>query len=232
MILSCFSKRRIERSDLPKLALIGCLNGVVSMSLLQLSVKYSNASTAATLVAMNPLFVSMFAQILGKDKLSKKKWFAIAMGALGVLVLSSANVAGDSLFGIACGALAAITFALYTILMKDFSSKYGPLLATSFSTFAAGVIYGCILMLLGKISIPRLTWYESLSLLHVAIGVTGIAYVTFFKAIQHFGPVRTSVVFYLKPAVASLLAFLFLSESISVQKIVGTMIVVLSLFLK
>lgn len=232
ILLAALSKRRIERSDFPKLALVGCLNGVISMSLLQLSVKYSNASTAATLVAMNPLFVGVFAQLLGKDKISKKKWLAMALGALGVIVLSSANVSGDSTFGIICGILAAISFALYTVLMKDFSGKYGALLATAVSTFSAGVVYGLLLAVSGRLSLPHLTLPETFILLYVGVGVTGVAYVTFFKAIQRFGPVKTSVIFYLKPVVASLLAFSLLSETMNVQKIVGTAIVVVSLFLK
>ncbi|HBT39157.1 MAG: Uncharacterized protein XD58_1012 [Thermotoga sp. 50_1627] len=232
MFFSLFSKKRIESRDLPKLALIGCLNGVISMSLLQLSVKYSNASTAATLVAMNPLYVSLFSQLLGKDRLSKGKWFGVALGAIGVLVLSSANVSGDSPLGIVFGISASISFALYTILMKDFSNRYGPLLATSVSTFAAGIVYGLLLVIFGRLSLPDVNWYEGLILLYVGIGVTGVAYVTFFKAIQHFGPVKTSIIFYLKPAVASFLAFLLLSETINAQKIVGTIIVVVSLFLK
>lgn len=232
ILFSTFSKRRIERTDFPKLALVGCLNGVISMSLLQLSVKYSNASTAATLVAMNPLFVGVFAQLLGKDKISKKKWLAMALGALGVIVLSSANVSGDSTFGIICGILAAISFALYTVLMKDFSGKYGALLATAVSTFSAGVVYGLLLAVSGRLSLPHLTLPETFILLYVGVGVTGVAYVTFFKAIQRFGPVKTSVIFYLKPVVASLLALLLLSETMNVQKIAGTAIVVVSLFLK
>jgi len=202
------------------------------MSLLQLSVKYSNASTAATLVAMNPLYVSMFSQLLGKDRLSRRKWFGVALGALGVLVLSSANVSGDSALGIVFGISASISFALYTVLMKDFSNKYGPLLATSVSTFAAGIVYGALLAIFGRLSLLDVNWCEGLILLYVGIGVTGVAYVTFFKAIQHFGPVKTSVIFYLKPAVASFLAFLLLSETVNAQKIIGTIIVVVSLFLK
>lgn len=232
ILFSLFSKKRIESRDLPKLILIGCLNGVISMSLLQLSVKYSNASTAATLVAMNPLYVSMFSQLLGKDRLSRRKWFGVVLGALGVLVLSSANVSGDSALGIVFGISASISFALYTVLMKDFSNKYGPLLATSVSTFAAGIVYGALLAIFGRLSLPDVNWCEGLILLYVGIGVTGVAYVTFFKAIQHFGPVKTSVIFYLKPAVASFLAFLLLSETVNAQKIIGTIIVVVSLFLK
>ncbi|MCS7175008.1 DMT family transporter [Pseudothermotoga sp.] len=231
-LFSLTSRKKIERNDLSKLIAVGCLNGVISMSLLQLSIKHSNASTAATLVAMNPLFVSVFAHAFGKDKLTRKAILAISLGAIGVLVLSSANVAGDSPFGIFCGIAASITFALYTVLMRDFSVKYGALLATSISTLAAGLVYGALLAVFGRLSVPSLSWPDWSILLYVGIGITGVAYVTFFKAMQRFGPVRTSLVFYLKPALASFLAAIFLSETISAQKVLGTIIVVLSLFLR
>ncbi|WP_461505239.1 DMT family transporter [Pseudothermotoga elfii] len=232
IFLVIFAKKKISLKDAGVLALIGCLNGVVSMSLLQLSIKFSNASTAATLVATNPLFVSIFAFALGKEKLNFKKFVGVVIGLIGIFVLSYGKVEGDSTFGLICGVGAAITFALYTVLMKDFTLKYGSMNATAFSTLFAGIVYGAILLLAGKLDIPEVALNGWIILLYSAIFVTGLAYVTFFKAVEKLGPSRASLVFYLKPAVASFFAFLILSEPVGIFKFVGTAIIIVALFIK
>lgn len=232
LFLLIFARKKILAKDLILLTLIGSINGVLSMTLLQFSVKLSNASTAATLVATNPLFVTVFSALLGKERLTTKRLLSVGMGLAGVLILSYGRIEGDSLTGLLCGVGAAVTFALYVVLMRDFTMKYGSLNATAFSIFASGVIYGILLISTKNLSIPPIGTWQWLILVYAGICVTGLAYVTYFKAMERLGPSRTSLVFYLKPAVASFLAFLILSEPIGIFKFLGTGIIVVALLLR
>ncbi|MEJ5228731.1 MAG: EamA family transporter [Pseudothermotoga sp.] len=232
IFLLAFVRKRIALRDIVLISIIGSINGVLSMSLLQLSVKFSNASTAATLVATNPLFVSIFSLLFGKERLNLKRILSVLIGLIGVLILSYGRLQGDSLIGLMCGIGAAITFALYVVLMRDFTLKHGSLNATAISIFSAGLIYGILLLATNNLKFPVINVGQWMILVYAGICVTGLAYVTYFKAMEKLGPSRTSVVFYLKPAVASFLAFLVLSEPVGIFKIVGTGIIVLALFLK
>lgn len=232
LFLLIFIRKKIPFKDVVLLALIGSINGVLSMSLLQLSVKLSNASTAATLMATNPLFVTMFSLLFGKEKFSVKKFLSVGVGLIGILILSYGRIEGDSIVGLLYGMSAAVTFALYAVLMRDFTLKYGSLNATAISISAAGIIYGILLILTGNLHIPHIEISKWLILIYAGICVTGLAYVTYFKAMEKLGPSRTSLVFYLKPAVASFLAFWLLSEPIGIFKLLGTGIIVFALLLR
>jgi len=232
VFLLVFVRRKIPFKDILSLALVGSINGVLSMSLLQLSVKFSNASTAATLMATNPLFVTVFSLILGKEKLSVKRFLSVAIGLVGIMILSYGRIEGDSIVGLLLGIGAAITFALYAVLMRDFTLKYGSLDATAVSIFSAGLIYGLLLILTRNLRIPQINIPQWLILIYAGVFVTGLAYVTYFKAMEKLGPSRTSLVFYLKPVVASFLALWLLSEPIGAFKIAGTGVIVLALLLR
>jgi len=232
LFLLVFVRKKIAPRDVILISVIGSINGVLSMSLLQLSVKFSNASTAATLVATNPLFVSVFSLLFGKEKLSFKRILSVFIGLVGVLILSYGRLEGDSLIGLICGIGAAITFALYIVLMRDFTLKYGSLNATAVSILSAGLVYGILLFLTGNLKFPIISIGQWMVLVYAGVCVTGFAYVTYFKAMEKLGPTRTSLVFYLKPAVASFLAFLVLSEPVGIFKVAGTCVIVLALFLR
>ena len=228
MIVVLASGRKIEKWDLIPITLIGALNSIVSMTLLQLSVKYSNASTAAVLMASNPIFVLLLLAI-SKNPISRRKILSIFLGILGIWIISTGKVKGDSTLGIFFGISASLTFALYTILLKKYSVKYSPLVATAYSSFLSSLIYGAILLMIGKIEIPSFSFLQWIDVFYLGIVVTGIAYLTFFEAIKMVGALKSSMVFFLKPVVATTMAIFMLGEDLTLAKIIGTAVVIISL---
>lgn len=231
LVLMFFVDREIEIKDFLPLALIGSLNGILSMTTLQLSVMYSNASTAATLVASNPIFVSLFALLILKERHGLRKYIGIALGFLGLLIFSLGKIEGDSWLGIFYGVIAALTFGLYTVLLGKYTKKYSPVTATAYSTLTSSLIYVAILAISGHFYVPNVGVPQWLILIYLGVIVTGLAYLTYFKAIELIGAAQSSRVFFLKPIVATFFAMLFLGESLSSTKVVGMLIVLFSLFL-
>ncbi|MGQ9855146.1 MAG: DMT family transporter [Fervidobacterium sp.] len=232
LFMMLFVKKDIELKDLAPLTMIGALNSIISMTSLQLAVKYSNASTAATLVASNPIFVSFFAVILLNEKYGWKKYLGILLGFVGIVIFSAGKISGDSWIGIFYGILAALTFGLYTVLMRRYTKKYGPLAVTAYSSLCSSLIYILILAVLGKFTIPTDIILSGWSIIvYLGLIVTGVAYVTYFKAMEVVGATQASRIFFLKPVVATLFAVLSLGESIGIVKILGMAIVLFSLTL-
>lgn len=231
LFLMPFVGKKLPPKEIILLTLIGSLNSIVSMTLLQLSVKFGNASTAATLIATNPLFVTIFAPFFGTEKLTKKKYLGTCLGFVGILIFISGMLEGDTITGFLFGMGSALSFALYTLLLKPHVLKHGALTATAYSSFFSGVVYSLILMLFGQFNLPSLSLSSWTILLYLGIGVTGIAYFTFFAAAERIGASTASRVFYLKPVVATFLAFIFLSEEISALKLIGIAVIILSLLI-
>lgn len=232
LFMMLFVKKDIEVEDLVPLTMIGALNSIISMTSLQLAVKFSNASTAATLVASNPIFVSFFAVILLNEKYSWIKYLGIVLGFVGIVIFSAGKISGDSWIGIFYGILAALTFGLYTVLMRRYTKKYGPLTVTAYSSLCSSLIYILILVVLRKFTIPTAINFSGWSIIvYLGLIVTGVAYVTYFKAMEVVGATQASRIFFLKPVVATLFAVLSLGETISIVKIIGIATVLFSLTL-
>ncbi len=230
ILIALARNMKIDTRDIPLLSLVGSLNSIVSMTLLQLSVKYSNASTAATLVASNPIFVLAISLILG-NSVPKRKILSILFGLVGIWLISAGKVKGDSTVGILFGVGASFTFALYTVLLKKYSLKYSPLVSTAYSSFLSSLIYGLLLLVFGDVKLPSLTAFQWMDVLYLGIVVTGVAYLTFFEAVKMIGAVKASMVFFLKPVVATTMAVLILGESLTWLKAVGTAVVIASLMI-
>ncbi len=231
LILTLFVNEEVNIRDLFGISLVGLLNSMVSMTALQLSVKYSNASTAATLVASNPIFVSFFASLILKERYRLRKYVGIALGFVGLLVFSLGKISGDSWLGILFGLLAALTFGMYTVLMRRYTKLYKPLTVTAYSSLVSSVVYFLTIFSLGKLTIPTLDTRGWLLMIYFGVIVTGIAYVTYFKAMQYVGATQSSRIFFLKPVVATLLAILILGEVLSLRKLIGMAIILVSLTL-
>jgi drug/metabolite transporter (DMT)-like permease len=234
-ILTLFVKKereiKMERKDFLYIVLTGCLNCIVSMTLLQLSVKTGNASSAAVLISTNPIFTVIFAYFIASEKLSKKKIVGILLGLTGILTFSFGMLEGDTLIGILYGLSAAVTFALYSVLMKKPVKKYGSLRCTAYSVLFPSFIYGTVLMLSGNLNIPTLDLQGWLIVLYLGVFVTGIAYFTMLESIKRIGASNTMRLFYVKPVLAAILAVVFLAETIGFLKITGIAIIIFSLFL-
>ena len=233
--LSGFVKKtgyqKMVKADFFKIVFIGSLNTIFSMTMLQLSVKYGNASSAATLISTSPLFTAFFAYLIISEKVNKRKKLGIALGLIGIITFGFGMLEGDSLAGIIFGVIAAITFGMYSVLLRRHIARYGPLRCTAYSTLFPSLIYGLLLFLTGNFNIPVLDGRGWLIVFYLGIFVTGIAYYSLLEAVNRMGATIAMRLFYVKPVVATTFALILLAEPVGFIKIIGMGIIIFSLFL-
>ena len=78
---------RIDGLSLVKLAGLGFLGIVVSMTLYQLAVENTNASVVAVLFSCNPVFVLVFAGLILRTQILRQHVMALVLECLGILIL-------------------------------------------------------------------------------------------------------------------------------------------------
>ena len=66
-------------------------------------------------------------------------------------------------------------------------------------------------------------------LLYLSLFVTGLAYILYFTAVKELGAAKASLYFFLKPALAAILAWLIHSEQLKIIQILGIALIMLSL---
>jgi drug/metabolite transporter (DMT)-like permease len=195
------------------LAFLGFLNTFFSMSMLQLAVKTTSASTAAAVVSSNPVFVLGFACLFGMERFSAGRLVALLAGLGGIFVVASEGEGLALETGVLYAVVSSVTFALYSVLGKRMVASVTPLAANTVS-FSFGVAaLAAFLALTGRPLLPSSGDTGSIvRVAYLGAGVSGLGYVAFFETLKAFRATTASLIFYLKPVVATALAVAVLGE--------------------
>lgn len=226
---------KLSLSSILTLGALGILNVVISMLLLQLAIYNGKASLTAVIVSMNPLFVSIFAYSIIKENLSRHQIYSILMGVTGLLViiLGESELRGQGFnnlpLGIVYAVLAGITFALYTVLTKRAVFQFGNRITNCTSFLIGGLSLSLLNLLIGKNMAFEPNMRNILLILYLGVVITGIAYLFYFEAMKELSAARASIYFFLKPGLASIMAFLFLKEHLSIIQVTGIVLIMFAL---
>ena len=217
-----------------KILLVGILNVAISMVFLQLSVFYGKAVLAAIIFSANPVFVGLFSILLEKERLSKVNILGLTIGLLGLvlIIISEESLfrdSGNMLLGIMFGILSGVVFALYTVLSKKYVKEIGSFKLNSFA-FLSGSFILLIIAIFFNIDIAfEINRSNTLSLLYLGIIVTGIGYYLYFEGLKNLSTSKGAMIFYMKPVIAGILAYIFLGETLTFMQILGFAIVILGI---
>ena len=206
---------KLTVKDLAMLAWVGILGVPISMVFFQLGIMYSNAATASVLISINPLFTMIFAHFFANEKLNRYKAIVLAIGFVGLIfMIKPWNMQeGNTVIGMVYMMLAAIFFGAYTVAGKVSVQKMGIMAQTSISFILGSLILLIIILITGKPVIEGVS-ENILLVLYAGIFVTGIGYFCYFMAIKASDASTGSLAFFIKPAIAPVMAVIFLKETI------------------
>lgn len=233
------------KDDLVYFAFLGFLGIVISMGLYQLAVQTTKASVVAVLFSCNPVFVMILAFFLIGESINTNKILALILEVIGTLIIINPLNTQLNVFGILLTIASTLTFALYGVLGKRKCEKYGGITVTCF-----GFIFGSLeLLILIALShnnyvssyfrlnglsvfsdIPLFTGYSIRLmpiLLYIFIVNTGIGYACYFKSLEETSAQITSLVFFVKPILAPILALIILHEIIPLNMVVGIIFILI-----
>ena len=216
------AKIRLTARDLLRLAGVGILGISLSMVFFQLGVSNSNASTASVLISINPLFTMVFAHFFTSEKLNRHKFVVLGFGLMGLIfMIRPWDVQeGNTVIGIVYMLLAAIFFGAYTIAGKVSAQKLGIMAQTSISFILGSIVLLIMMLIMGKPVIAGVA--DNLPLVaYISLFVTGLGYFSYFMAIKCSDAATGSLAFFLKPAIAPVMAVIFLHETILWNTYIG-----------
>ena len=217
----CLRGKAFIRHDAAILAGLGLLGVTLMSSLYHLSITFLPANVAALVFSCNPVFVVLFAPLVLPEKITTRKLGAVALCLAGIFALARDRVSGVSPTGLLLMLTAIIIFALYTVLFKKMTPRYGALPITAFTGLVGGL---CILPLaLGVEGFPLMTYGTAdwLGVAYLALIGTALGYFLFIYGIGHVEAGVGSMVFFLKPFLAALFAWMVLHEALTPPMLIG-----------
>ncbi|MBC5648080.1 DMT family transporter [Christensenella tenuis] len=235
----------IAAKDLRFFALLGLLGIAVSMTFYQLAITDTNASVVAVLFSCNPAFVMLFAALLLHEVIHRRNVAAIILEAIGIIVIINPFHVQIGASGIVFTLLSVLTFALYGVLGKRKCAEYGGVAVTCMS-FLFGALellafagMSHIPAIAGALAangldifadIPFFTGYNIENVgfvLYIFIGITGAGFASYFTAMEKTSANSTSLIFFFKPVLATILAFFILHEAVPSNMVAGIVLILI-----
>lgn len=210
------------------LLVVGCLNSALPFSLLAFATVSLPAGFTSILNGTAPLFGTIVAAVWLKERPTLGRIVGFVLGFVGVVVLVGwRSLAATPAFitAVMAGLSAALMYAIAAPYIKQTLSGVPSLAITAGSQLGAAC---CLLPLL---PFTRPTQGPTLpvmaAILALALFSTALAYILYFRLIQHVGSTKALTVTYLVPIFAMLWGALFLGEAITVSMVVGCSLVLL-----
>ncbi len=219
--------------------------GIAAYYLLEnVALVFTTATAVGVIVAASPLFTAVISALLGDRSFLSARFFAgftLAMGGLVVVGFGAgadgvaAALGADALFGDLLALLAALVWAVYSILVQKVASLGYETIASTKRTFLWGLAFivpATALFGDGLASPPvLLQWGNALNLLFLGVVASAACFVTWGVSVRHLGPTISTTYIYLVPAITATASILLLGEPLNALIVAGVLMTVAGLLL-
>ena len=220
---------KLNKTDFLYLLMLGVINICFSMILFQVGVQMSNAGLAAIVMSSNPIFTMIFSHFIVHDYFNRQKAITLVLSVLGLIIVANpaSFLHGGGQTGLLIVLAAAVSFAFYTTLGKIRMERLGGMIENSFSFLIGSMVLLVFNLIRHEPIISGINAHTVWPMLYAGVVVTGIGYMCYMKAIELSGPSNASIAFFIKPVVALIGAAIVHSEPITVNAVIGTVLIIL-----
>lgn len=228
------------KKEWKKVIVIGIFSTFLYQVFFMYGMKWTAAGDASLVITFNPLFTALLAIPLLGRRITKRLGGGLLLGVGGIAVIftQSPNVdlpAGERILGDALIAIAALSWALSSILMKramndpatDSDTPMTPLVITVWAS-VVGMVFltpwaGIETMQNGFPAIDIYTWA---AIFFLAIGSTVISYVWFAQGIKELGESYAALYVYLVPPLGIISGWALLNEKLGWSLLLALIMIV------
>ncbi|WP_342314853.1 DMT family transporter (plasmid) [Priestia megaterium] len=219
---------RISKRHIPLIVAIGVIGNAISIVTQEYGTMLSSAQMGAIITSSTPAFMVIFARLILKERLNMKKGISVGLATIGVLlIVGNGHINMSSQLGGLSLLMAALTWALMSILIKRVPSSYSPVVITTYSILVAIlVLTPFVYKGLGKIHISKLIDPTiGGGLLYLGIVSTALAFILWNRGLQLLNASSGGLFFFFQPLVGTLLGWLLLGESIGGTFWIGSFLI-------
>lgn len=232
--LACFpaARKKIEKEDLKKIALLGFVAMTIPFYLYPLAEQSVSSSITGMINGSIPITTVVAAAILTRNKPSARRMSAVLIGFVGIALISFGSVGdnkGASLHGVLFLLGATLCYAFTSILSREMQMKYGTLPVLLWQEIFALIF--TLPLGLPALANSSFSWSALAALAVLGTFGTGLAYVLYGMLMVRAGAVRGVIGVFFTPIVATILGIVFRDESVTVLAIAGMCIVIIGAWL-
>ena len=220
------ARRPVDRSDHPRLLLLGFLWMAIPLSLFPLAQTWIDSSIAGMMNSGMPVMTLLAGAALFGVTTHRVQVAGVVVGIVGLLMIGipTASVGETSAVGVLLVVLAVACYGVAVNIAGPLQRRYGSpavLLRVLVVATVATTPWGLV-----GLAGSDFAWSAVASNVAVGMGGTGIAYVAAASLLGRVGPVRMSAVTYIVPVVAAVLGIAVLGETLGVVQVSGALVLV------
>lgn len=203
-----------------------CLYFLFEASALQ----HTSAAQAGMITALLPLLVAVAARYCLRERLQRQAWAGFALAVAGAVWLSLAaegsSEAPNPLLGNTLEFCAMLCATVYTLCLKQLASRYSPWRLTALQSFC-GALFFTPTLALPDVAVPDV-WVPvaGLAIVYLGVVVNILAYGLYNLAVSWIPASQASAYINLIPVFTALMAYLLLRETLSVQQLLASALVI------
>lgn len=199
------------------------------------ALKITYSSNVSLIVATIPLITGVLSMFILKTRFFTRSsilGFIIAYAGVFMVIINGNSLEGVEPLGDFFALGAAVSFAVYSVLMQKLKDTYHMVRLTR-KVFFYGFIIMSVIVAIKRPSYAEVTWSMPLigALLFLGIIASSFAFIMWNHAIKIIGPIKTNQYIYLVPVVTTVFAFIVLGEKITLLTIGGTACILIGLYL-
>lgn len=230
--LFSFKNRLVPNGkEIKQLALFGLLNSTLYLGAFVLAIKYISPGIGSLATATNPLFITLFSALFLQKKPSSKDLISLMLGLTGILIASfpQVHLEGEVGKGLLILIVGIMTVSLATVYYVQTSWSLNALVINGWQVFLGGIFLLPFTLYFADFDQANFDLRFFLSAAWLIFPVSILAIRLWFYMIDK-DPIAASMWIFLCPVFGYLFAYFFSAEPISIFTIVGTLMVMLGLY--
>ncbi|GAA4837653.1 DMT family transporter [Paenibacillus vulneris] len=225
---------RIHKHHFLIIIAIGVIGNTISIVAQETGTMLSSAQMGAIITSSTPAFMVIFARLFLKERFTLKKGLSIGLATIGVLLIVGVGQVNlsNKLGGIWL-LIAALTWALMSVLVKRVPNSYSQTVVTTYSIFVSLIVLTpFVLPRLHAINFSQLTnpsiWG---GVLYLGVISTAGGFLLWNRGLQMLNASNGGLFFFFQPVVGTFLGWLILGESIGVTFWIGSFFILIGVLL-
>lgn len=227
-------KARIKKKHMPSLILSGILGITLYYYLETMGIKLVSPSHVSIIGATIPLFTVVGDLVMYKNKITLKITLSLILSLLGICFVVGTNFSMMAQDGSGKGYImvfaSVLCWVLYTLLTKSLFESYSGLFIVTYQTIFATIVLVPFAMFEG-IKLSNINGVVLINILYLGIISSALAYYLYTIGMQNLGISKSSFYVNLIPIITILASSIILKEKITLNIIIGTVLILLSVYL-
>ena len=230
------SKISIDKKDIPLFILCGITGVAINQIMFVKGLALTSAIHSSLLSLATPIFITIIALWLIKEKFSINKFIGLALGIGGasllVLVKDVQSSNGSSLLGDMFVLINAVSYAFYMVIVRPLMEKYNALHVLRW-VFTFGAFFILPIALPDFIATDWSVFGTTqwIALAFVVLFVTFLSYLFTVYGLQELGPSVTGAYIYTQPVFATIIAMAFAGEQFTIIKGLAAVLIFAGVYL-